>query len=105
MEAMEATAVMEGTATHVVGGAVVAATAPAPTTTARAVPAAALTLGPCGQAERASCRVQQVRPAFEQLCAVSQHYCCSKNLLQYAATILYMADCVIAFSNTVGTDC
>jgi hypothetical protein len=37
-------------------GAVVAVTAPAPTTMAVAVPAAASTLGPCGQAVHVSCR-------------------------------------------------
>jgi hypothetical protein len=40
-------------------GAVVAATAPAPTTMATAVPAAALTLGPCGLVEHADCRVSE----------------------------------------------
>jgi hypothetical protein len=57
------------------GVAVVAATAPSPTTMALAVPAAALTLGPCGQVVHVSCKVREPVMA-----------CCSKPIVEVKVT-------------------
>jgi hypothetical protein len=56
--------------------AVVAATAPAPTTMAVAVPAAALTLGPCGRAVHANSWHQQVSSRHALALAAMGFGCC-----------------------------